>query len=193
MPSRGRNFWGRVVDGVLPGHQYDRNTGQYSNIASGITGFVANQFAPGLGTLGARLWEKRQGNNQQPLPPQMLQIPRPSNGMTPPPNLQMNINPNAGQPNYGAYTNPFVAPTAPDTGNVGGFSNGVFAGGQGNFGQNYAPPSGLAGLGNTQGGARGHYSQNGLTGDAARGLFSGLSDASRFNTNFDWMPKDRNS
>lgn len=57
--SGARNFWGRLVDGILPGSQYNRQTGQFSNIGSGIAGFVGNQFAPGLGTLFARGWERR--------------------------------------------------------------------------------------------------------------------------------------
>lgn len=79
MPTRARNFFGRVVDGVLPGNQYDRSTGQYSNIASGITGFVANRIAPGLGTIGTRLWEARNGRNLSPTnmtqPPMGVNVP----------------------------------------------------------------------------------------------------------------------
>ena len=38
MPSNTRNFFGRVVDRILPGTNYDTTTGQYSHIGSGLAG-----------------------------------------------------------------------------------------------------------------------------------------------------------
>lgn len=60
-PSGVRNFFGRAVDAFLPGSQYDPQTGQYSNMLSGLAGFIGNRIAPGLGTLGQRLWQNRGG------------------------------------------------------------------------------------------------------------------------------------
>lgn len=57
----------------------------------------------------------------------------------------------------------------------------------------YGAAGGGAGMGSTMGGARGAYSQGGHTGEAARGMFEGMDHASRFNTNFDWLQRDRNS
>lgn len=55
-PSRTRNFFGRVVDRILPGTNYDRTTGQYSNVGKGIAGLgarlAATAFAgPAVGAL----------------------------------------------------------------------------------------------------------------------------------------------
>lgn len=38
MPGRFGNFFGRLVDRVLPGYNYNPQTGQYSNIGFGLTG-----------------------------------------------------------------------------------------------------------------------------------------------------------
>ena len=44
-PSKARNFFGRVVEGALPGKQYNAQTGQYSNVGSGIAGRAASLLA----------------------------------------------------------------------------------------------------------------------------------------------------
>lgn len=41
-PSRARNFFGGLVDRVLPGSQYNRQTGQYSNVGRGVFGRLAS-------------------------------------------------------------------------------------------------------------------------------------------------------
>lgn len=48
-PSKTRNFMGRLVDGLLPGSNYNRDTGQYSNIGKGIAGLAAKLGAGALG------------------------------------------------------------------------------------------------------------------------------------------------
>lgn len=55
-PSRTRNFFGRVVDRILPGSNYNTSTGQYSNVGTGIAGLgarlAATAFAgPAVGAL----------------------------------------------------------------------------------------------------------------------------------------------
>lgn len=55
-PSKTRNFFGRVVDRILPGSNYDASTGQYSNIGKGALGLgarlAATAFAgPAVGAL----------------------------------------------------------------------------------------------------------------------------------------------
>lgn len=42
QPSGVRNFFGRMVDGLLPGNQYNQQTGQFSNVWSGIGGRAAS-------------------------------------------------------------------------------------------------------------------------------------------------------
>jgi hypothetical protein len=58
-PSGARNFFGRVVDRILPGTNYNRDTGQYSNIGKGIAGAIAGLgasafFGPAAGALVRR-------------------------------------------------------------------------------------------------------------------------------------------
>lgn len=48
MPSGARNFFGRVVDRILPGQNYDTNTGTYQNIGKGILGLGARLGATAL-------------------------------------------------------------------------------------------------------------------------------------------------
>ena len=55
-PSGARNFFGRVVDRILPGTNYNRDTGQYSNVGTGLAGLgarlIATSFAgPAAGAL----------------------------------------------------------------------------------------------------------------------------------------------
>lgn len=55
-PSKTRNFFGRVVDRILPGSNYNASTGQYSNVGKGIAGLgarlAATAFAgPAVGAL----------------------------------------------------------------------------------------------------------------------------------------------
>lgn len=38
MPSAARNFFGRVVDRLLPGQNYNSQTGAYTHIGAGIVG-----------------------------------------------------------------------------------------------------------------------------------------------------------
>lgn len=59
-PSRARNFFGGLVDRVLPGSQYNSQTGQYSNVGRGILGRVASIGAslyggPAAGAITNRL------------------------------------------------------------------------------------------------------------------------------------------
>lgn len=58
-PTGVRNFFGRVVDRVLPGSNYNTTTGQYSNIGKGIAGAIAGLgasafFGPAAGALVRR-------------------------------------------------------------------------------------------------------------------------------------------
>lgn len=45
QPSGSRNFFGRVVDRILPGNNYNAQTGQYSNIGRGVAGLGARLAA----------------------------------------------------------------------------------------------------------------------------------------------------
>lgn len=47
-PSGVRNFFGRVVDRVLPGSNYNTTTGQYSNVGTGLAGLGARLIATSL-------------------------------------------------------------------------------------------------------------------------------------------------
>lgn len=47
-PSGFRNFFGRFVQGVLPGDNYNRQTGQFSNIGTGLAGLGARLIATSL-------------------------------------------------------------------------------------------------------------------------------------------------
>lgn len=47
-PSGARNFFGRVVDRILPGTNYNRQTGQYSNVGTGLAGLGARLIATSL-------------------------------------------------------------------------------------------------------------------------------------------------
>lgn len=44
-PSRTRNFFGRVVDRILPGSNYNSSTGRYSNVGTGLAGLGARLAA----------------------------------------------------------------------------------------------------------------------------------------------------
>lgn len=55
----------RLADRVIPGNNYNRNTGQWSatpgQYATGIGGILLNLAVPGAGTLlrtGANIWDK---------------------------------------------------------------------------------------------------------------------------------------
>lgn len=62
-PSGVRNFFGRVVDRILPGSNYDASTGQYSNIGTGIAGAGAKIAASAfLGPLAGQAVGKVAGN-----------------------------------------------------------------------------------------------------------------------------------
>lgn len=75
QPSGARNFFGRVVDRILPGSQYDSSTGQYSNVGAGLAGLgarlAATAFAgPAVGALvgkGAGYLIDRNGNRVGPV------------------------------------------------------------------------------------------------------------------------------
>lgn len=47
-PTGIRNFFGRVVDRVLPGSNYNTTTGQYSNVGTGLAGLGARLIATSL-------------------------------------------------------------------------------------------------------------------------------------------------
>lgn len=71
MPSRVRNFFGNVVDHILPGNNYNPNTGQYSNIPSGIVGAGLRIGAgliggPVVGAVTGRLMNRYLTNHQGP-------------------------------------------------------------------------------------------------------------------------------
>lgn len=80
-PSKTRNFFGRVVDRILPGSQYDRSTGQYSNVGAGLAGLgarlAATAFAgPAVGALvgkGAGYLIDRNGNRIGGVQPEAIQ------------------------------------------------------------------------------------------------------------------------
>lgn len=69
-PSKSRNFFGRVVDRILPGSNYDASSGRYSNVGVGLAGLgarlAATAFAgPAVGALvgkGASMLIDRNGN-----------------------------------------------------------------------------------------------------------------------------------
>jgi len=53
-PSVGRAVWGRFVDSLLPGHQYNAKTGELSNVGRGWAGFGMRMAANAvLGPAGA--------------------------------------------------------------------------------------------------------------------------------------------
>lgn len=48
QPSTTRNFFGRAIDRILPGSNYNPQTGQYSNIGKGVAGLGARMAATAL-------------------------------------------------------------------------------------------------------------------------------------------------
>ena len=57
------NGLGRLVDGMLPGSQFDVNTGNYSNIGEGVIGAIGDSILPGLGTIGTKIWDRNHPAN----------------------------------------------------------------------------------------------------------------------------------
>lgn len=85
-PSRTRNFFGRVVDRILPGSNYDRSTGQYSNVGAGLAGLgarlAATAFAgPAVGALVGKgagyLIDHRNGGQVGGVQPEGIQYTSP--------------------------------------------------------------------------------------------------------------------
>lgn len=63
MPSKARNFFGRLVDMVLPGQNYNPQTGQYSNVGSGLAKLGMTALGgPGAGFLANKLFNNNTPN-----------------------------------------------------------------------------------------------------------------------------------
>lgn len=111
-PSRARNFFGGVVDRLLPGSQYNSQTGQYSNVGRGVLGRLASiggslYGGPAVGALVnnvAGQWVDGRGlfNNGAPATPDAV-VRQPLS--------LYGLSPNLGLPSIGAVTPVYNAPT----------------------------------------------------------------------------------
>lgn len=187
-PNIVQNFLGRIGDRVVPGNNWNPQTGTWTatptQYIGGIGGIVGNAVAPGLGTLirngthGATTGEgmfgflQRGGNFQgNPVSARTFNPTFGVNGAGIGGTTLVNLDPATGIP----YIPPSLNPTQrfnPNTtqGTTGPAS---FLGGRGpNMGGGMGS---LTGVASQMGGARGAYNGGGYTGDAARALHASLT------------------
>lgn len=168
-PSTARNWFGRVVDRVLPGSNYNTTTGQYSNIGTGLAGLGARLIATAYGGPAAgALVNKAAGylidrNASQPTAVQREGIPvygapaSAQNAITAPsPLAAQNLGLGVQRPGGSWYGYTGGAGSMGSFGNT-QFGNGMASIGQWNpqsaWGQQVAAPTGSnLGLGNNVGG-----------------------------------------
>lgn len=184
----------RIADHFVSGDNYNPQTGQWNatpgQYVSGIGSGLLNLLAPGLGTLAGKGFDRYYNSHPNMGGPTQSQIP-----------LNSSISVNdlgwgnlglGGMPSYNPSFNPLTTPTTganpydqfnPSSGNIfdptGTFSgNPGYSGGAssytGNGGMGWAQN---AGGGASQGGGIGS-GWTGISGDAARGMFSGMASAS---------------
>jgi hypothetical protein len=187
-PNVVQNFLGRFGDRLIPGNNWNPQTGTWTatptQYIGGIGGIVGNAVAPGLGTLirngthGATTGQgifgflQRGGNFQGNPVNQMTFNPQFGiNGAGPGGTSLVSLDPATGIP----FTLPGLNPTQrfnPGAGNADQRGN-SFLGGRG---PNFVGGMGsLTGVASQMGGARGAYGSGGITGDAARAMFAGLT------------------
>ncbi|WDW06026.1 hypothetical protein PWE35_09335 [Stenotrophomonas maltophilia] len=145
QPSGVRNFFGRVVDRVLPGSNYNTTTGQYSNVGTGLAGLGARLIAtslagPAAGALvgkAAGYLIDRNGNRIGPVQREAVNgpgatVPGYSGSVTMP--SQQNLGLGAQRPggNWYGYTG--------GPGSMGSFGNTQFGNGMASVGQ-WSPQS----------------------------------------------------
>lgn len=189
-PNIVQNFLGRIGDRVIPGNNWNPQTGTWTatptQYLGGIGGVVGNAVAPGLGTLirngthGATTGEgmfgflQRGGGNFQgnPVSARTFNPQFGINGTGPGGTTMVTVDPATGIP----YTPPTLNPTQrfdPNTmqGSTGPAS---FLGGRGpNMGGGMGS---LTGVASQMGGARGARTNGGgITGDAARAMFAAMT------------------
>lgn len=193
-PSRARNFFGKVVDRILPGTNYNTQTGQYSNIGTGALGLAARLAAtsfagPAVGALvgkGASYLIDRNGSPVQ-APDQSAQVQgAPTAAFTAPTLSNLGLGAQSPGNSWQGY---MQSPGA--TSNFGNtqFGNGMAGipgswGAQSQWGQNLtaqpAAPGSTAGFGNNVqgfagggGGGGGSSSGGGRVGGGMPGIFGG--------------------
>lgn len=158
-PTGVRNFFGRIVDRVLPGTNYNTTTGQYSNIGKGIAGAIAGLgasafFGPAAGALvrrGAGYVIDHTGNRVQA--PAAAPVAGVQNAITIPSPQNLGLGAQRPGGNWYGYTG--------GAGSMGSFGNTQFGNGmasigqwspQSAWGQQVAAPTGSnLGLGNNVG------------------------------------------
>jgi len=189
-PTGIRNFFGRVVDRVLPGSNYNTTTGQYSNVGTGLAGLGARLIATSLaGPAAGALVGKAAGylidrNGNQIGPVQREGVPvygapvSAQNAITAPsPMAVNNLGLGAQRPGGSWYGYTGGAGSMGSFGNT-QFGNGMASIGNWNphsaWGQQLAAPTGSnLGLGNNVGGFIGGGSGGG-SGQATGGGMPGI-------------------
>lgn len=189
-PTGIRNFFGRVVDRVLPGSNYNTTTGQYSNVGTGLAGLGARLIATSLaGPAAGALVGKAAGylidrNGNQIGPVQREGVPvagapaSAQNAITAPSPLAVNnLGLGVQRPGGSWYGYTGGAGSMGSFGNT-QFGNGMASIGQWNpqsvWGQQVAAPTGSSlGLGNNVGGFIGGGSGGG-SGQTSGGGMPGI-------------------
>lgn len=185
-PNVFQNFLGRIGDRIVPGNNWNPQTGTWTatpvQYLGGVGGVVGNMVAPGLGNIirsgthGATTGEgmfgflQRNGNFQgNPVNPMTFNPQFGTNGM--------GVNGTQLTPLTPAdpinYTPPAMNPTQRFNGGTNGNQGpNSFLGGRG---PNVGGMAGLTGISSQMGGARGAHSRGGVTGDAARAMFEAMT------------------
>lgn len=183
-PNFVQNFLGRIGDRVIPGNNWDPNTGTWTatpvQYLGGVGGVVGNMLAPGLGNIirsgthGATTGEgmfgflQRGGNFQgNPVNPMTFNPQFGTNGAGTAGTQLVPLTP----ANPINYVPPTLNPTQRFNQGAGGNQGNSFLGGRG---PSIGGMAGLTGIGAQMGGARGAYGGGGYTGDAARALFASM-------------------
>lgn len=197
MAGRVRNFLRgaglRLADRFVSGQNYNPQTGAWTatpgqyvtGIGSRVLGFINPAAGFAANRLSDMYWDRQ--NQPSGILPQQLQAPT---GLDL--NLASMIQPgnfNLPDPNAPAVAQGIAPPQAPPSQQGGPFTPQQ----GGNLGFPTMGPVFVSKLGNQAGGARGRFSTGGLTGEAARAMFEGMSDASRFNTNMGYLHADRSA
>lgn len=189
-PNIVQNFLGRIGDRVVPGNNWNPQTGTWTatptQYIGGIGGIVGNAVAPGLGTLirngthGATTGEgmfgflQRGGNFQgNPVSARTFNPTFGVNGAGIGGTTLVNLDPATGLP----YTPPSLNPTQrfdPNASTTQGTA--APASFLGQRGPNAGGMAGLTGISSQMGGARGaRVNGGGITGDAARAMFAAMT------------------
>lgn len=173
------------MDRILPGQNYNRDTGRYSNIGTGLGGLALRGAAsfyggPAAGAVAGRVINRFLSNRQggQSLPHMPLQ------------NMGLPIAPSM-QQQPGMY--PMLRPSLPNGPSLGpGLPGANIQFNPGQFNRYPTLTAFNTGPRNVAPSTQGVRDRGqGHSGEAARSMFEGMSNASRYNTNFDFSGQSR--